>query len=163
MNRSFLRALTASIAAIAVGIALAGCSIVVPADPRGTLDRITEGELRVGAAPSEGLVTSTEVGTGAAVSGPLSALIEDFATHRGATVTWTVDTEERLVEELEAGVLDLVIGGMTDATPWSDRASVTRGYPELPGANGRSIALLLPLGENALQSALEEFLDGEVK
>lgn len=153
----------AAVLAAVMAVALAGCGMTVPTDPNGTLDRITGGELRVGASPSAGLVATTGEGVDAEVSGPLPALIEDFAAERAARITWTVGSEEELVDGLESGDLDLVIGGITDATPWVDRASVTRGYPDLPDAHGRSIVLLLPLGENALQSALETFLDGEVK
>jgi len=153
----------AAVLAAVMAVALTGCGLTVPTDPEGTLDRITGGELRVGASPSAGLVATIGEGADVEVSGPLPALIEGFAAEREARIAWTVGGEEELVDGLEAGDLDLVIGGITDATPWVDRASVTRGYPGLPGADGRSIVLLLPLGENALQSALETFLDGEVK
>lgn len=97
------------------------------------------------------------------MTGPLPDLVAGFAATRDARVVWTVGSEEDLVDALEAGELDLAIGGMTDATPWVDRASVTRSFDELPGAGGRSVVLLLPLGENAMQAALEAFLDGEAR
>lgn len=60
---------------------------------------------------------------------------------------------------LEEGELDLVVGGMTDQTPWVERAGVTRGYTTIEGADGRSLVMLVPLGENALLFVLEQFLD----
>ena len=139
-------------------VALSGCGLQIPSDPNGTLDRITGGELRVGASPSGDLV----VVDGDEVEGSLADLIEGFAREHDATVVWTVDSEEDLVADLEDGALDLAIGGVTAATPWSDRVSVTRGYPGVAGSSGADVAVLLPLGENRLQAALETYLDHEV-
>jgi len=137
---------------------LAGCSVTIPTDPDGTLERVTGGTLRVGASPAVGLV---EV-TGSRVTGPLPDLVSGFAATRDADVEFTVLGEEEIVDALEAGRLDLGIGPMTNESPWSERASMTRGYDTVPGADGRKVVLLLPLGENRLQSALEVFLDEEV-
>jgi DNA-binding transcriptional LysR family regulator len=131
----------------------------IPRDPDGTLDRVTGGTLRVGASPHDGLVIVDD----GVVSGSLATLIEGFATDRDAEIDWTVDSEEGLVDRLERGSLDLAIGGMTDATPWADRVGVTRGYPDLPGSAGSNVVVLLPMGENALQAALETYLDREAR
>jgi len=143
-------------------LVLGGCG--VPVDPGGTLERIDAGILRAGASASGGLVvvSTPAAGQPVDVTGPLADLVEGFAETRGARVVWTSGSEEELVDGLEDGSLDLAIGGMTDATPWADRASVTRGYSDIPGADGRSIVLLLPLGENGTQSALERYLDEEL-
>ncbi|PRI11397.1 hypothetical protein B4915_06030 [Leucobacter massiliensis] len=138
--------------------ALAGCGITVPTDPDGTLDRVMGGELRVGVSPDPGLVEDR----GAEPSGPLADLAGDFAESVGARPEWTVGSEETLVRGLESGDLDLVVGGFTEDTPWIDRAGITRGYGGIDGADGRRIVLLVPLGENALLSELETFLDEEV-
>jgi len=63
---------------------------------------------------------------------------------------------------LEEGDLDLVVGGLTDQTPWADRVGVTRGYTDIEGADDRAIVMFVPLGENAFLSELEGFLDAEV-
>ncbi|WP_240665767.1 hypothetical protein [Agromyces sp. LHK192] len=140
-------------------LALCACGITIPTDPRGTSARIAEsGELHAGASPAAPAVAVD----GERVSGPLAELVETFAERHGAEVEWTVGSEEQLVEGLEDGSLDLVIGGMTDRTPWIDRASATRGYTAIPGTDGRTTVVLLPLGENALQAELERFLDAEV-
>ncbi|WP_127472957.1 hypothetical protein [Microbacterium sulfonylureivorans] len=146
-----------ALAGVAV-LVLVGCGVQIPADPGGTLDRITGGVLRVGASPSGELVATDD----AIVTGPLADLIEGFAEKRDASVVWTVDSEEDLVQDLEDGRLDLAIGGMTASTPWASRVSVTRGYPGVDGSGGADVAVLLPLGENALQAALEVYLDAEV-
>lgn len=137
---------------------LAGCGLQVPSDPDGTLDRVTGAVMHAGASPDAGLVDVS----GEDVAGPLPELVEAFAKEHDAEVEWTVGSEESLVIGLERGKLDIVIGGMTTATPWADRAAVSRGYPEIPGSDGRDIVLLVPPGENRLLSSLEAFLDEEL-
>jgi ABC-type amino acid transport substrate-binding protein len=144
--------------AVVLLIGLAGCGLEVPSDPNGTLDAAVDGTLRVGASPDPTLV---EV-RGEEVSGAEVELVEAFASSIDARIDWTVGGEEQLVTGLEDGELDLVIGGITDQTPWVDHAGVSRSYPEMPGAAGRSIVVLVPLGENRFLSAVEAFLDEEV-
>lgn len=139
-------------------MSLSGCGITVPTDPDGSLDRIEGGMLRAGASPETGLV---EV-DGQEVSGPLPDLVTAFAHDHDATVEWTVNSEESLVVDLEEGDLDVVVGGMTADSPWASRVGITRGYPDLPGANGRPVVLLVPLGENRLLSELEAFIDAQL-
>ncbi len=115
------------------------------------------GELRAGASPSGSLVTVD----GDDVGGSLARLVDDFAESIDAKVTWTIGSEEDRVDELESGELDLAVGGMTDATPWSQRVAVTRAYDTIPGAHG-PVVLFLPMGENAWQAAIEGYLDKQV-
>lgn len=143
---------------LAVALSTTGCGLQIPADPEGTLDRVSGGVLRAGASPSDGLVAVDAAG---AVSGPLPDIVSGFAADRDAEVVWTVGSEEDLVVALEEGRLDLAVGGFTTDTPWSDRVSVTRGIPGavIAGASAGDSVIVLPLGENALQSALETFVD----
>nr|WP_314840962.1 transporter substrate-binding domain-containing protein [uncultured Microbacterium sp.] len=152
--------IAALVSLLAVAL-LAGCGLTIPTDPDGTLDRISGGELRVGFSPDPGLVEGETTGEDdGAPSGSLPDLVTGFADEIGAEVEWTEGSEETLVGMLESGDLDLVIGGITSDTPWADRAGVTRGYPGIDGADGRDIVMLVPLGENAVLSALERHLDG---
>ncbi|MBW9119340.1 hypothetical protein JNB63_04475 [Microbacterium trichothecenolyticum] len=146
-----------SVPLLVLSLCVAGCGITVPSDPQGTLDRVRGGELRAGASPSGGLVTIDGTGVG----GSLAEIVDDFAASVDAEVTWTIGSEEDLVDGLETGDLDLAIGGMTDATPWSTRVAVTRSYDSIPGARG-PVVLFAPLGENAWLAALEGYLDREV-
>ena len=150
---------SATLVAVAIVGALTGCGVTIPSDPDGTLDGVVDsGQLRVGASPAGSALTIDD----GEVDGPLAGLVEEFANTYDAEVQWTIGGEEMLVEGLEGGVLDLVVGEMTDATPWSVRVSVTRGYTQLPGLEGRKTVMLVPLGENGIQAALETFLDKEV-
>lgn len=138
---------------------ITGCGVTIPTDPDGTLNRIaSRGELRAGATPA-GDALSID---GNRAVGPLARLVEGFASEQGARVTWVTGSEETLVDELEAGEIDMAVGGMTDATPWGDRVSVSRGYDNVVRGDERSFVILLPLGENALQTALETYLDRKV-
>jgi hypothetical protein len=130
----------------------------VPTDPDGTLQTVTGGELRVGVSSDEGLADVSK-GT---PTGPLIDLVDRYAESLDADIDWTIGSEETLVVMLEEGDLDLVVGGLTDQTPWADRVGVTRGYNEIEGADGRAIVMFVPLGENAFLTELEKFLDTEV-
>ena len=136
-----------------------GCEPIVPSDPDGTLDRIesTE-ELHVGVSPDTGLV----FWDGEEASGPLAETVEGFADELGVRISWVEGSEETLVGLLEAGRIDIAVGGFTDETPWLDRAGVTRGYPGIEGSDDRAIVMLVPLGENRLLSELETYLDAEL-
>lgn len=144
------------LALAAVCAALTGCGIQIPADPDGTLDRVTSGVLRVGASANGDLVRIDD----GEVSGSEAELVEEFADHLDARIDWTEGSEEALVRGLERGDLDLVIGGITDETPWTDRAGMSRPYAEVRDSEGatRKLVMLVPMGENAFLTELETFL-----
>lgn len=138
--------------------ALTGCGATIPTDPEGTLDRMRGGDLRVGVSVDPGLASEV----GGVPEGPLVDLVDDFAGSIDADTEWTIAGEETLVGLLESGDLDLAVGGFSESTPWIERAGISRGYTRIDGSAGRSIVMLVPLGENAFLSELEIFLDEEV-
>ncbi len=153
-----MRSLQAAAAAVATALLVSACGLTIPTDPDGTLDRVREeGVLRVGVSPRPGWV---EVTGGGAPSGREPQLVKDFADDLGAEVEWTVAGEEELVTMLEDGELDLAVGGFTDANAWVDKVGLTRPYAEVK-ARGSTEAhvMMVPMGENALQSELEHWLD----
>ena len=140
-------------------LALTGCDVTIPVDPDGTLDRIRrEQVLRAGASPRPGWVvvrSMTDDPTGREVD-----LVEGFAASLDAEVEWTVGGEEDLVTRLEDGSLDVVVGGLTDQNPFSADAAMTRPYLEVEvQGTVEAHVMFVPMGENALQSALERWLD----
>ena len=147
------RALCGAALVMALSAAVTACG--VPSDPDGTTARVHGGVLRAGASPSTGEV----IINGLRVSGPLPDLIDGFAADLDARVEWTIGSEEQLVDALENGTLDVAVGGMSAQTPWVDRAGVTREYV-LPSSE--SFVVLVPLGENGFQAALERYLDEEL-
>lgn len=143
--------------AVTTCLAISGCGVTVPADPTGTLDRVSGGVLRVGVTPNDDRVVIHDDGP---PEGSDVVLVEDFADSIDADIEWVTGAEEELVRDLESGRLDLIAGGITDATPWSDKAGVTRPYLEVTQPDGTTLKLVMltPMGENAFLSELETFL-----
>ncbi|MDR6689913.1 ABC-type amino acid transport substrate-binding protein [Microbacterium sp. 1154] len=153
--------LPATIAAAVTVLMLAGCGIRIPSDPDGTLDAVEGGVLRAGVSPNGEWVRGDE---GEPTGIEIDALTA-FARSLDADVEWTVGSEESLVRGLGEGDLDVVAGGLTEKTPWTSKAGVTRPYAEAPLEDGSTVKLvmLVPLGENAFVSRLETFLIDEVE
>jgi hypothetical protein len=88
--------------------------------------------------------------------------VRSFASTLDADVAWSSGSEEALVAGLEDGDLDLVIGGLSKDTPWSEEAGMTRPYTESIDRRGDTVkhVMLVPLGENDLLFELDSFLLG---
>ncbi|WP_157157276.1 MULTISPECIES: transporter substrate-binding domain-containing protein [unclassified Diaminobutyricimonas] len=138
---------------------LTGCG-TIPTDPDGTFDRVSGGTLRVGVSLNS---PWTEQVTEDQFEGTEVALVERFADELDAEIQWTMAGEEALIRRLEHDQLDLVIGGLTDQTPWIDKAAITRPYAETSDEHGtRKHVMAVPMGENRFLVELETFLlDGE--
>ncbi len=149
-----------AVAAAALLVLLTGCGIHIPSDPDGTLETVRGGVLRAGISPNGDLVRVD----GGAPSGSEVEALTAFARSLDADVEWTVASEETLVRGLEEGDLDVVAAGLTDQTPWTNKAGMTRPYAETTLEDGSTakLVMLVPLGENAFVSELETFLDEEV-
>ncbi|SEB47126.1 extracellular solute-binding protein, family 3 [Paramicrobacterium humi] len=145
--------------ALLVMLTLSGCGITIPTDPNGSLDRASGGTLRVGISPNGDLAVVDDSG----YSGKEVDIVRGFARSIDAEIDWTVGSEEALVRGLETQKLDVVIGGITDQTPWTDRVGLTRPYLQTTADDGASLSvvMLLPMGENALLSELETYLDSQ--
>jgi ABC-type amino acid transport substrate-binding protein len=143
-------------ALLAASLFLAGCQ-PYPADPDGTLDRVTGGVLRVGASPNGEWV---RVSGSSDPEGREAELVREFAAKLEARVEWTVGTEYVLAEAVKHGELDLVIGGLDDKTPWEKHAGLTRGYTESTDERGdkHHHVMLVGKGENAFLLELDKFL-----
>ena len=94
-------------------------------------------------------------------SGSEADLVRRFAESLGAEVEFSESGEEILMERLAEGDLDLVIGGLSESSPWTDKAAFTRPYAEVTDDYGttRRLVMAAPLGENAFLVRLERFLD----
>jgi polar amino acid transport system substrate-binding protein len=148
---------------VLAGSVASGCGVDLPRDPDGSLDRIRGGTLRVGVSVDPPWTETSVPVTGREAATPTGiepALVTDFARSLDADVTWTVGGEESLVTDLEEGRLDLVVGGLTEASPWSEHVALTRPYVTVPGPGGRPEphVMAAPMGENALLVSLETFL-----
>ena len=140
---------------------LAGCGVSMPADPDGTLQEVTGGTIQVGVTAAAGEEGNwVQLQPGAEPAGIEPDLVRGFAASREATVEWTGGTEHELVDDLEHGDLDLVIGGFGADTPWTKHAGMTRPYMETKDERGKTVkhVMLTPPGENAFLLALDKFL-----
>lgn len=156
------RAVVGTLAAALVAVT-AACGVTIPTDPDGTLDRVRGGTLRVGLSPAE---PWTEVHGDGTFSGEEIRLLRAFAAHLDADLVVTSGGEEELVGLLERGALDVVAGGLTSTTPWVSTAAVTTSCATTVGERGGPVhhVMLVSMGENAFQVALERFLlDQEVR
>ncbi|WP_231868270.1 ABC transporter substrate-binding protein [Microbacterium sp. CH1] len=139
----------------AIAAILAGCT-AIPADVDGTLDRVEEGEVRVGITHNPPWTDTTDPSDPA---GEEVRLVEEFAETLDATVVWTVDSEANLAERLHDHALDLAIGGFTDDTPWVDKAAMTVPFDDATTAGEtKKHVMLTVLGENRFLTTLETFL-----
>jgi polar amino acid transport system substrate-binding protein len=111
-----------------VALALLLCACGLPRDPDGTLERVRNGVLRVGATQRPPWLVA--VGTGA--TGVEARLIESFAASLGARVRWHWGSGEEHLAALAAGQLDLVAGGLEQESPWARRVGTTRPYVVVP-------------------------------
>ena len=143
---------------------LAGCGTTFPADPKGTLERVQDGTLRVGASINgDWVAISSPAGSNLRdgdVQGKDVELVRGFAEQLGADIEWVAGTEQVLAEDIKHGDLDLVIGGLDDKTPWVTHAGVTRPYAESEDQRGKlhKHVMLVPLGENAFLLELDRYL-----
>ena len=130
----------------------------IPADPDGTLERVSGGTLRVGVSNAPPFAEVNDTG---GPSGSEADLVRKFAESLGAEVEFSESGEEILMERLAEGDLDLVIGGLSESSPWTDKAAFTRPYAEVTDDYGttRRLVMAAPLGENAFLVRLERFLD----
>ena len=156
-----LRRLGGLVTGLLVAGLAAGCSATIPTDPDGTLERVRGGVLRAGVSPNPPWTIVS--GEDAPPTGTEAVLVEEFARSLGAEVEWTVGGEEALVGELERGQLDLVVGGLTARSPWSQKAALTYRYTETVGPEGEKElhVMAAPMGENAFLVELEHFLLGK--
>ena len=136
-----------------------GCAAHYPADPHGTLERVTGSVLRVGISHNEPFVSVA----GPEPSGREVELVEDYATTLDAEVAWTADGEEELVDQLEHGDLDMVIGGLTNKTPWKKKVGLTRPYTQTTDEFDQTEKHVMAVrkGENAFLLDLDEFLQAQ--
>jgi ABC-type amino acid transport substrate-binding protein len=143
-------------AALVLAVSLSGCASSFPADPDGTLDRVSGGTLRVGISPNGEWADITD---GGEASGIEADLVEEFAESIDADVAWIEGGEERLFTQLHEGALDMVIGGLTDKTPWVDKGAITKPFTEVTTSKGtEKHVMATAMGENAFLVELERFL-----
>jgi polar amino acid transport system substrate-binding protein len=112
------------IAAVALGVAGAAGGCQFPDDVEGTLDRVQGGELRVGVVEDPPWVA---LGTGDP-SGVEPELIREFAAEQDAEIVWVEGTLDELTAAMRGFQIDVLIGGLTRASPYATEVALTRPY-----------------------------------
>jgi polar amino acid transport system substrate-binding protein len=98
---------------------VAACS--GPRDPEGTLERVRGGVLRVGVIEDPPFATFV----GNEVAGVEPILVSELAKELNAQAAWVPGSASDLLESLERRELDLVVGGLTAATPYHSKVALT--------------------------------------
>jgi len=132
--------------------ALAACGL--PRDAHHTLDRVRGGELRVGVSehpPWASMHADT-------AEGIEPRLVAELARELGARPVWRRGAESELLEALAHRDVDIVVGGLTDDSPWKGRVAFTRPHFTDTLA-GRAHVLAVSAGENAFLVRVERFLE----
>lgn len=90
-------------------------------------------------------------------------LVERYAEGIDARVEWTAGSEGSLVDKLDHGQVDMVIGGLTSDTQWKKKVGLTRSYRQTTDEFGkkRRHVMAVRQGENALLLDLDRFLQAE--
>lgn len=160
-HKSTVRSIAQAIVLCGVALGVIGCGGHYPADPGGTLNRVSGGTLRAGIShdPPWTDISSGE-NTEENPGGIEVQLLEDYAQSIGAEVEWRAGGEEQLIDLLAEQQLDVVVGGLTDQSPWEADAAITTSYAESKGIAGSTDAhvMAVQMGENAFMTSLEEFL-----
>lgn len=135
-----------------------------PQDPRHTLDRVVAGgKMRVGVQQHEPWVT----GQSPQPPGGLEEeLIVAFADELGVGVEWHWGSGEVLFEALSHHELDVVIGGITESSPWRQHVAFTVPYysthlvvgvpPTAPVLTDLTDVTIAVQPESGLQALLQE-------
>lgn len=135
----------------AAALTLSGCG-AIPADDVGTFDRASGGTLVVGVSENQPY-TNVDDRTGE-VSGSEADLISGFAEQIDAEVQWRPGAESELAQSIQAGDLDVIVGGLQSSSPWTSHMAMTRPYTD-------QTVMGIRMGENELMTELETYLAEE--
>lgn len=103
---------------------LVGCGDL-PRDPQNSLQKIRQrGRLRVGLVEHDPWV----VRTGGEPRGAEVLMVRQLAQDLGVQPEWHWGSEQQHMEALKQYELDLVIGGLSDSTPWSKEVGLTAPF-----------------------------------
>lgn len=119
-----MRCIGAILMFAALTLTSCGEPLGLPLDPRGTLERVRGGTMRVGVVENDVWARMTN-GHAAGVE---PALVRRLAEQLNSEVRWIKGPEHDLMEALERYQLDLVVGGLTHDSPWRGRVAMTFPY-----------------------------------
>ncbi len=97
-----------------------------PKDAEDTLEKVRGHTLRVGFTRAEPWVYPSDTGA----QGIEANIVTEFAKTLNAKIDWVEGTEEQLYRALRRNEIDILIGGITDKSPWKDQVGLTKPYLE---------------------------------
>ena len=97
-----------------------------PKDAEKTLDKVSNGTIRVGFTNAGPWVYPSATGA----QGIEADIVTNFAQTLHAKIDWVEVTEEQLFNALKRGEINILIGGITDKTPWKEEIGLTKPYIE---------------------------------
>ena len=141
---------TWSILASIITLGLAGGCDDFPKDPQDTLGDVRGGTMRVGVSEAKPWVWRE----GEEPRGVEADLVRELADELGAQVEWVWGSQDEHLAALEHWQLDLVIGGLTQATPWSKRIGMSRPFVTYGVMIGFPRGIEVPLSFEGLEIAV---------
>lgn len=125
--------------------ALLGACNAIPKDPEGTTERVrSEGQFRVGVIESDAPLRAAQ-----------ELFLKEVVAAAGARPVVERAASDVLLEKLEMGELDLVVGELSPKTPWAMRVSLLPLLDEQVTKDGHSVlAAAARNGENEWISLL---------
>jgi ABC-type amino acid transport substrate-binding protein len=138
-----------------VTLLLSAVACDYPRDPEGTLHRVRGGVLRVGVMPAGPWIEIDDDD----VRGAEADLVQELASGLDAQVAWQPGGESVLLDKLRHFELDLVIGGVTEDSPWRSKVALSKPVRVDFTPRGRLRHVWArPPGENAWIMHVDEFL-----
>jgi hypothetical protein len=95
----------------------------------------------------------TDIRSGEEPQGEEVEMVRRIAQSLDANVEWRAGGEMDLMQQLEHFQIDLVIGGITEDTPWKNKVGLTQPHTETQKAN---YVFAVPPGENGWIVFLDE-------
>lgn len=147
----FSNSLAPSLVLLWVYTIAAGCG-KFPKDPEKTFAKVENGILKVGITHHPPFTIVKDSGN---YAGNEVELVKHFARAVNSKIEWIHLTEEELFHRLKNHEIDLIIGGITDKSPWKKHAGFSVPYLKM---DKNSYVMAVPPGENAFLMRLDRFL-----
>lgn len=134
---------------------LFGTACGIPRDTAGTTEHVLQrGFIKAGLVADADTVDFGDAGpAGAEISA-----VSGFAESLGVDVEWLIENEHELMDELARGELDLVVGGIERASPWSAHVALSR---PIAGGGSKALVAAFRKGENDWLLSWEQYLARE--
>ncbi len=129
-----------------VFILITSCNI--PKDPEGSWEKIQKNGLHIGVVINAPFTLQKD----SVYSGKEIELLQNFAKENKLQLVYETGNETDLTDKLENYEIDLLVGGFTKKSIWTDKVGLTTPY------DNEDHVILIPKGENKLLHFLESYI-----